>query len=348
LKVRVGVIGLGAQGKVHLSKYANLSDQAEIVAVSDVIASMAEQMAKKFGAKVWYTDYKELIKRTDIDAVSICVPNSLHADVAVASAEAGKHILLEKPMAVSLDDADKILRAVEKNDVKLMLGYNQVFNPMVQRVKKDVADGRLGRVSIIKSQYVRNLTATSRESFGWRADVSQAGGGVITESGVHRLSLSWYLGGEVKEVSCFTERLEMDIDAEDNAAILLKYENGGIGVVICSWVAEFKGPEWEKIEVYGSKGSRIGYGDSRSGVAYLELSDIGMPEYGRIHSYFPPQAIFKGGFDTFNDEFKHFLDCIQRDQKPIVDGHAGKAILEITLAAYESAKHKRAVDLPLS
>ena len=348
MKVRVGVIGLGSQGKVHLSKYAGLPDQAEIIAVSDVIPATAEEMGRRFGAKAWYTDYGKLIGRSDIDAVSICVPNSLHADVAVASAEAGKHILLEKPMAVSLDDADRILRAAEKNGVKLMLGYNQVFGPMVQRVKKDIAEGRLGKVSIIKSQYVRNLAGKSRESFGWRADVAQAGGGVITESGVHRLSLSWYLGGKVKEVSCFTERLEMDIDAEDNAAILLKYENGGIGVVICSWVAEFKGPEWEKIEVYGTKGSRIGYGDSRSGVAYLELSDIDMSEYGRIHSYFPPEAIFKGGFDTFAVEFKHFLDCIQKDEKPIVDGHAGKAILEITLAAYESAKHKKAVDLPLS
>jgi len=346
--VKIGVIGLGAQGKLHLNKYACLPDHVEIVAVSDVVSSVAEEMARKYNAKAWYTDYNKLLERPDIDAVSICVPNYLHAEVAIASAEAGKHMLLEKPMAVSLEEADRIIKAAEKAEVKLMLGYNHVFNPMIQHVKGLIKNGCLGKLSIVKSQYVRNLTKMSRENFGWRADAIRAGGGVITESGVHRISLSWYLGGEVREVSAFTERLAMDIDGEDNAAILLTYKSGGLGIVICSWVAEFKGPEWEKIEVYGTKGSAIGYGDTRSGVAYLEVSDADIPEYGRIHSYFPPEANFKGGFDTYTEEIKHFLDCIIKGARPIVDGYAGKAILEITLAAYESAKMKRVVSLPLS
>lgn len=347
MKVKVGVIGLGNQGKLHLTRYARLSDDAEIIAVSDVVGSVAQEMANKYGAKAWYTDFNKLLQRPDIDAVSICVPNYLHADVAIVAAEAGKHILLEKPMSVSLEEANNIIKVADKAGVKLMLGYNHLFNPMVQHIKELIKNGRLGKLSIIKSQYTRNLSKISRKDFGWRANVKQAGGGVITESGVHRISLSWYLGGEVSKVSAFTERLAMDIDGEDNAAILLAYKSGGLGIVICSWVAEFKGPEWEKIEVYGTEGSAIGYGDTRSGVAYLELSSVDIPEYGRIHSYFPPRALFKGGFDSYIEEIKHFLDCIINDTDPIVDGYAGRAILEITLAAYESAKTRKMMSLPL-
>lgn len=347
MKVKIGIIGLGYQGKLHLTRYACLPDKAEIVAVSDVVGIIAEGIAKKYGARAWYTDYNKLLQRSDVDAVSVCVPNDLHAEVAIAVAESGKHILLEKPMACSLEEADDIMKATNKAGVKLMLGYNHIFNPMIQHVKELIKNGRLGKLSIVKSQYINNLSAISREKFGWRADVKQTGGGVITESGVHRISLSWYLGGKVSKVSAFTERLAMDIDGEDNAVILLAYKGGGLGTVICSWVAEFKGPEWEKIEVYGIKGSVIGYGDTRSGIAYLEFSSVNMPEYGRIHSYFPPGQVFKGGFDTYTKEINHFLDCIINDTKPTVDGYAGRAILEITLAAYESAKTRKTMSLPL-
>jgi len=221
LKVKIGVIGLGYQGKLHLTRYACLPDKAEIVAVSDVVGIIAEGIAKKYCARAWYTDYNKLLQRSDVDAVSVCVPNDLHAEVAIAVAESGKHILLEKPMACSLEEADDIMKATNKAGVKLMLGYNHIFNPMIRHVKELIKNGRLGKLSIVKSQYVRNLSAISREKFGWRADVKQAGGGVIMESGVHRISLSWYLGGEVSKVSAFIERLAMDIDGEDNAVILL-------------------------------------------------------------------------------------------------------------------------------
>ena len=347
MKTRVGVIGLGGQGQLLLSKFVGFQDKAEIVAVSDVVASVAEETAKKYGFKAWYTDYHQLLRRTDIDAVCICVPNNYHAEVAIAAAETGKHIFLEKPMCASLKEADDVIGAVRKADVKLMIGYNHPFNPMIQNARKLIDDGRLGKVSVVKSEYVRNMSTVSREKFGWRADLKQAGGGVINESGVHRLSLSWYLGGEVGKVTAFTERLLMDIDGEDNAAILLGYKKGGLGIVVCSWVAEFKGPEWEKIEVYGSEGSVVGYGDTRSGIAYSEFSDIHTPEYGRMKSYFPPGHLFKGGFDSYASEVEHFLDCIARDTKPLIDGSAGRAILEITLGAYESAKTQKVVTLPL-
>lgn len=349
MKLKVGVIGAGYQGRIHLARYASLPEKVEIVAVSDAVNSTAEELARQYNAKAWYTDYNMLLKRSDVDAVSICVPNFLHSEVAVAAAEAGKHVLLEKPMACSLEEADNILRASSRAGVKLMIAYNQVFNPMIQHMKELIKNGQLGKTSIVKSQYVRNFLAggISRGVDGWRTDIKRAGGGVLTEAGVHRLSLAWYLGGEVEKTSAFTSHLAMDIDGEDSAVILLAYRNGGLGVVICSWVAEFKGPEFERIEVYGTKGSVLGYGDTRSGIAHLEISSVDLPEYGRIHSYFPPGDIFRGGFDTYFEEFKHFLDCIDKDTTPIVDGHAGKAILEMTLAAYASARTQMAIKLPL-
>jgi predicted dehydrogenase len=202
---------------------------------------------------------------------------------------------------------------------------------------------------MVKSQYVRNFLSVdiSRGVDGWRVDVKRAGGGVLTEAGVHRLSLAWYLGGEVEEVIAFTSHIALGIEGEDNAVVLLAYKRGALGAVICSWVAEFKGPEFERIEVYGTRGSLLGYGDTRSGVANLETSNVNIPEYGRIHSYFPPGNIFRGGFDTYIEEIKHFLNCVASDKTPLVDGYAGKSILEITMAAYESARKHTAIRLPL-
>jgi len=346
MKVKVGIIGLGGIGQIHLEKFKAFPEKVQIVAVSDVVPSLVGDTAKKYGAE-GYGDSDKLLDRKDVDAVSICVPNYLHAQVAVAAAEAGKHILLEKPIAVTLNEADAIISAVEKSGVKLMLGFNQLFNPMIIQTKKLIEAGRLGKISLVKTQYVRNLSGFSREKFGWRANVKQVGGGVLTESGAHRISLSRFLGGDVERVSAFTKRLVMDIDAEDTAVVLLDYKRGGLGTVICSWAAEFRGPEWEKIEVYGTEGSVIGYGDTRQGLAHLEFSNVNIPEYGRIHSYFPPSNIFTGGFDSYKNEIEHFLDCITTDTDPIATGYDGKAILEITLAAYKSAEMQKAISIPL-
>jgi predicted dehydrogenase len=346
VKVKIGVIGAGHQGQVHLERYLALQDKVQVISLCDAVQTVVEESSKKYGVENWHTDYMKILD-DDIDAVSICAPNKFHEPMAVAAAEAGKHILLEKPIALTLKEADAIINAANKAKVKLMIAFDQLFNPMVQKAYSLLDNGELGKISMGNFDWYANYSQYSRADFGWRSDIKKAGGGALMESGVHKVSILNFLMGEVNSVFAFANKLIMDIDGEDNIKVLTTHRNGAIGSVTCSWTSEFRGPEQEGFSIYGDKGSIIAYGPFHMGTGHLEFSSASIEEYTRTHYWYPPIRSYGQKYDSYQNEISHFIDCVLNDKTPMVTGEDGRTILEISLAAYESVKEKKAISLPL-
>jgi predicted dehydrogenase len=353
VKLKVGVIGAGHQGVIHVERYLALRDTVQVVAICDPDRNAVDSVARKYGVENKYSDYQKLLE-DDIDAVSVCAPNYLHKPMAVAAAEAGKHILLEKPIALTLDDADEIISAVQKRDVMLMVAFNQLFTPMVQKARSLIDSGKLGKLAIGNVERYANYSQTSRSDFGWRSDNERVGGGSLIESGIHKISILYYLLGGVDSVVALSKKLTMDIDGEDNIKLLATHRSGAIGSVTSSWTSEIRGPEQDRISIYGDKGSVIAYGSFNKGTGHLELSDASVDEYNRTHYWFPQTGTSRDKYrsarkvyDTYQNEIGHFVDCVLNDKTPMVTGHDARAIQEIAIAAYESVEKQSVITLPL-
>src|SRR2546430_1324651 len=173
--LRIGVIGAGGIAGVHADAYAQLADEITVAGVSDVRPSAARSLAGKLGAE-WYDDYREMLALTALDAVDICLPHHLHADAIIAAARAGKHILCEKPMCMTLDEAALIQGAVEDAGVTLMCAHNQLFLPSVTEARRILESGELGQVYEVHTADAFQSSMTG-ESAGWRAHFSTSRGG---------------------------------------------------------------------------------------------------------------------------------------------------------------------------
>lgn len=353
MKLKVGVIGAGHAGTTHIERYLALSDTVQVIAVCDPDPNAVDKASVKYGIKNKHSDYQKLLE-DDIDVVSICAPNNFHKPMAVAAAEAGKDILLEKPIALTISEADEILSAVKKANVKMMVAFDQVFCPMVQKARSLIDNGKLGKLAIGTVERYANYSQTSRSEFGWRADSKKVGGGALIEGGIHKISILYYLMGAVDSVIAFSRKLTMDIDGEDNIVLLTNHRSGAIGSVTCSWTSEIRGPEQDRMSIYGDKGSVVAYGSFHKGTGELDLSDASIPEYNRTHYWYPQSGTTREtyrsarkGFDAYQIEIDHFVDCVLNDKTPIVTGHDARAIQEIAIAAYESVEKQGIISLPL-
>lgn len=346
MQIGVGVIGAGAIAEiVHLPAYRDLAE-AKLIAVCDTNAERAKTMAHKFGVENWLTDYKELLERDDIKAVSICTPNFLHHDHATAAAAAGKHILLEKPMAPSLKECDKIISACTKAKVKLMIGVNSRFEPVNERVKKLLDEEVLGKVFQIRyhAAYAGPYEFWPAVS-DWFFDTSKVGGGCLMDAGVHFIDLlRWFLG-DVSSVCAIGGNIVRGIDGEDNALVLLTFKAGALGELDVSWTYSLQAKKYDlRAEILGTEGG-IFISPSSSPVTVYSETKIPQSFAGPVNLDFPSST---GEIMSFQrKKIEHFIESILQDRKPIVSGEDGRAVIEIVLASYESMRTGKRVQLPL-
>ncbi len=250
-KIRVGVIGSGFIGHIHVDSLKHVSD-AEVVAVASRTPGKARQFADERGIPDAYEDYRELLARDDIQAVTVAVPNYLHEEVVVAAAKAGKHIMCEKPFTTTLEAGERMLAAVKAAGVKLVYGEMLCFAPKYVRAKRLVDEGALGEVFLVKQ---------SEEHDGphspWFWDVDRSGGGVLLDMGCHSIEFArWILGRpKVKSVSATlgTYVHQDKTRGEDHSVCIVEFENGAIAVAENSW-AKTGGID-DKCAIYGTKGN---------------------------------------------------------------------------------------------
>lgn len=338
-KLRVAVIGCGSIAKYrHLPEY-KANNQVEIAAVCDIVAERAEEMAATYGAKA-YTDYKEVIALHDIDAVSVCLPNYLHASVSIDALNAGKHVLCEKPMATSKEEAEAMIEAAKVNNKKLMIAHNQRFVSSHQTAKEIIDSGKLGKIYSFKTTFGHpGPEAWSVDGAGsWFFNKEQAFIGAMGDLGVHKSDLMRYLLGEFSEVGAFIEtNAKQNTEVDDNAVCILRTESGIIGTLAASWAY-----------VSGGDNSTIIYGEN--GVLRLEAD----PEYSLIEEYRNGNVVNhkldkiqtnEEGGQTNSHVIDHFIESIQENKEPLINGEEGLKSLQIILAALESQETKQIVSL---
>jgi predicted dehydrogenase len=335
-QVGFGLIGAGRIGKIHSLCIAKISN-AKLVAVTDLALDRAKEIAKEHKADA-YKDYKDLLKRKDIDAVIVAVPTHAHRAVTVDAAEAGKHVYCEKPMALTLREADEMLKAVKKAEVKLMIGEQVRF--IFNKVKKLLDEGVVGKINIIRSCLLGWYPSD------WMCDPKK-GGGMIIDTSVHNADLiRWLTGSEVERVYAESGAFVIDeckeMMTEDNAIYLLKMKNGVIGEVYSSWTG--KGAGGFSLEIFGTKGMMFSHPLSQPLAVFSakKIPNEFISEGWNLTSFLPPIKA-SGWFDSL----KHFVNCIVKDKEPMVNGKEGRADLEVVLAAYKSSKTGKPIELPL-
>lgn len=340
MSLKVAVIGCGSIATHrHLPEYA-ANENVEITAVCDIVGERAEEAAVKYQAKA-YTDYKILLKEENIDAVSVCLPNYLHAPVSIDALNTGAHVLCEKPMATSIEEADKMIEAAEQNGKKLMIGHNQRFVASHQKAKELIESGAIGKIYSFRTAFghggPEGWSADGKESWFFKKD--KAFIGAMGDLGVHKADLVRYLlQDEFVEVGAFVETsAKENTDVDDNATLILKSEKGTIGTLAASWAYTAK--EDNSTVIYGEK-------------ATLRLEDD--PVYSLVAQYANGETVkYELGAIQSNDEggqttthvIDHFVESIQNDTIPLINGVEGKKSLAIILGALESVKTKRIYSL---
>jgi len=342
--IRIGVIGTGSISECHLVPYSS-NPQAVITAICDVNEERARQVADKYGANQVYTDYRELLANPNIDAVSICTWNNTHAPISIAALQAGKHVLVEKPLARTVEEALQIEQAVRESGKLLQVGFVRRYDPNIQMLRQFVDNGEFGELYYAKASTIRRIGNPG----GWFADVERSGGGPLIDIGVHVIDLCWYLMGrpKVKTISANTyhklgnraniQHLSTykaaDYDAskntvEDLANAIIRFENGASIMVDVSFSLHAKQDEG-LVRLYGDKG----------GFEIDPAIAMVTEKYNTILNI-QPQTDSTAGFSgnpAFQNEINHFIDCIVNGDKQISPVEDGVEMMKILCGIYESA-----------
>jgi predicted dehydrogenase len=377
--VRVGLVGSRFVSTIHAEALKRVPG-TELFAVASPTGDNAEQFARRHGIRHHFRDYARMLEAGELDLVVLGCPNDLHREFTEQAAAAGKHVVCEKPLALNLVEADRMIAACRKAKVKLMYAEELCFTPKYVRLKRLLNEGALGRPYLVKQ-----CEKHDGPHADWFWDVKRSGGGVTMDMGCHAFEFfRWLLGkpahgrtttspvdavqtqghetplGEIvplvrpKALSVYAEMGTFvhagRTQGDDNAIIIVRFQTDDgevVGVAEESWAK--KGGMDDTAEVHGSAG--VAYADLLQGNAILTYSDTG-------YSYAVEKAGLTRGWSFtafeelwnygFPQEFDHFIDCVRNDKQPLVTGEDGRAVLEIILAAYASAGTGQKVALPFS
>ena len=348
-KLKIGVIGAGSISETHFNAYKN-NGETEIYAVCDLNEERARQKAIKYGAAKVYTDYREMLAEADIDAVSVCTWNNTHAPISIAALQAGKHVLCEKPLCRTVEEALQVEEAVHKSGKVLQVGFVRRYASNTRILKQFIDAGELGEIYYAKASCLRRLGNPG----GWFADLERSGGGPLIDLGVHVIDICWYLMGrpKVKSVSGNTYKKlgnrsniqnlsfykAADYDAakntvEDLANALIRFENGASLYVDVSFTLHSKQDELY-VKLYGDKGG-----------AELEPElKLVLEKYDTILNATPqvdtPTFDFAG---AFQNEIDHFVNSVLGRTETLSPVEDGVEMMKILCGIYESAETGREI-----
>src|SRR5688572_33415308 len=232
--IKVAILGAGFITDIHMESYHRFVPNAEVVAVYARTAAKAKAFAEKYHIKQWFSDVDEIINKSGCDVVDICLPNYLHAEATLKAAAAGKHIIIEKPLSVTLEEADAMIAACKKAGVKLMYAEELCFAPKYERVRHMVKEGAVGEVYMLKQSEKHSGPHTD-----WFYDVNLAGGGVLMDMGCHAMEWFRWMLGNAKPVSVYASMSTVlhkeRTKGEDNSIVIIEFENGVTAVAENSW-----------------------------------------------------------------------------------------------------------------
>jgi len=345
-RTKVAILGAGFITDIHMESYHRFVPEAEVVAVYARKTDKAKAFAEKYNIPKWYDDVDKAINESGCEVADICLPNYLHAEATIKAAAAGKHIIIEKPLAVTLEEADAMIEACKKAGVKLMYAEELCFAPKYERVRQMVNEGAIGKVYMLKQSEKHSGPHTD-----WFYDIRYSGGGVIMDMGCHALGWFRWMLNNAKPTSVYASMatvLHKDrTKGEDNSIVIIEFENGVTAIAEDSW-AKHGGMD-DRCEVHGTGG--VMYADLFMGNSAITYSKNG---YGYAMEKADTTVgwsftVFEEAFNQgYPHELKHFIECVQQNKPPLVTGEDGRAVLEIIYAAYASAGEGKKISLPFT
>ena len=309
--VNVGVIGVGAMGENHVRVYHKI-EEANLVAVSDVSERALKKIEKKYGAK-GYTEYSELLENPEIEVVSVCVPTTFHHNVVMEAIKNGKHVLVEKPIAFTLEEAEEMIAAAKEAGVLLATGHVERFNPAVQKAKELVDDGVIGDIVSAFAKRVGPLPPRIKDV------------GVAIDLAIHDLDIMNYLfDEEVTQVYGSMNNILGDCEFEDHAEIMVNFDNESTGIIEVNWLTPYKRRE---LELTGT-----------AGIISVDYMKQSIEVYGKF-----AKDIQIKHEEPLKGELISFLNSVVNGTEPEITGEDGLKALKMVIAANKSSKEHKPI-----
>lgn len=340
--LKIGIIGCGKIAQVrHIPEYV-ANENAQVVAFYDKSLERAQALAEKYGGKA-YSSCADLLANPEIDAVSVCVANHMHAQDTIHALKAGKHVLCEKPMATTMEDCEAMVAAAEETGKKLMIGHNQILTPAHRRAKELIDQGLIGDILTFRTTFGHGGPETWSIDPGpgtWFFNKEAAVLGAMADLGVHKVYLMHFLTGQrVVEATAKFSTLhkkgptDQRIEVEDNAMCIFQMENGILGTMTASWT--YYGAEDNSTILYGTKGIMRIYDDPRYSIV-VTLRDGG-------NIYYDLEGIQTNENQTKSGVIDTFIDTILQDKETELSGRNALDTMGAVFAAIESAKQGKSV-----
>ncbi|HVS34726.1 MAG TPA: Gfo/Idh/MocA family oxidoreductase [Gemmataceae bacterium] len=353
-RVRTAVIGCGKVGRIHADALKSVPE-AEFAAVCDSDAARTAAFAENYGVRP-YTDIGDLLKDSGAEAVILCTPHPLHAGPAIRAAEAGVHVLVEKPLAANLADCDAMLAAADKTGTKLGVVSQRRFFEPVRRMREAIDAGKIGRPALGTFLMLSWRDEAYYRSDPWRGRWDTEGGGVLVNQSPHQFDLLHWFMGPIEEISgCWANLNHPSIEVDDSAVAAIRFKNGGLGSIVTS-VSQKPGV-YTKVHVHGSNGASIGVQTDTGATFIAGMTGMAEPPFNDVWTVPGEEALLAGWQAEDRERFRRidpvvhyhalqdrdFLQAVLEGRKPQPSGRDGRAVAAMFTAIYRSNRERRAV-----
>ena len=375
--LKVGIVGAGGITRAHLPAYLERPDQVQLNAVCDLVEPLAQELAKKAGIDAVYLDIQDMLRDADIEAVDICTTHNSHAPLAIAAAEAGKHVIVEKPMAISVQECRDMIAAADKAGTTLMVAQHLRYAPEARAAKRLLDEGKLGTIEAVRTELfgggMRGRRRRRRQGERWMQDARRSGGGMMMSEQVHHIDLLRYYAGNVKRVNgvCKSLQEHMVHGAEDLVSATLEFESGAVGEVWAKgnaivphgrtytifgdqgvFYASTPTKEQREVEISGATPFRhFGHIMVALNEDVPELDPSNPEDRRKMYFAEPPfKVLATDDIDLpspnyFINEILHFADCCRSGEEPLSSGTDNIGTMKIIMGIYESSRTGQPVNL---
>lgn len=337
--INFAIVGCGHIAKKHIEAIQNI-DKAQLVAICDTNQERLQEFSNAYGVRGFLSLDEMLNTVSLIDVVCICTPSGIHAPLAIKAANAKKHLIVEKPIALTIEDANAIIAACKGNNVKLAVVHPNRFRPAMQELKKVCGDGKFGKLSHVNATVRWNRNQAYYDQASWRG-TKEMDGGVLMNQAIHNLDLLLWLIGPVEEVQAYTATRLRKIESEDVAIAVIKFENGALGVIEAASTIYPKNYE-ESMSIFGEMGSVVVGGPNANWIKHWIIEAFDEDQKQQLIKQIEADPFGIPGHQRIIEDM---IIAINENREPVVSGEDGKEALKLVLAVYRAADLQQPVRL---